>query len=266
MFYWLACVCIDHALGSALSARAYRRSGREDAAWEARIHAGINARWTVGINVGHAETAAGAVDHVLSGGSSAEAVHWQLLCHTGVSHLCIDAAQPRSRCGIHASAWPASGLRSGRARVIYSAGRSQRGRVRPRYCLVITLDRKGRRRRGGAARRTVLYSHWGLGRLLHVHTRLLPVRSKTPAVHTVSMVRWICRFAFHAPEAGRYDVALRGDICRIKRKEVASQPDPFAIMGFNFGRQAQVRTMAPHIRYASRDLLKFHSAPPSLYF
>ena len=69
MFYWLACVCIDHALGSALSARAYRRSGREDA-WEARMLVSMLAA-TVGINVGHAETAAGAMDHVLTGGSSA---------------------------------------------------------------------------------------------------------------------------------------------------------------------------------------------------
>ena len=52
---------------------------------------------TVGINVGHAETAAGAMDHVLTGGSSALAatVPYGLL---GFSHLCIDAAQPRSRC------------------------------------------------------------------------------------------------------------------------------------------------------------------------
>ena len=41
-------------------------------AWEARMLVSLLAA-TVGINVGYAETAAGAVDHVLTGGSSAQA-------------------------------------------------------------------------------------------------------------------------------------------------------------------------------------------------
>jgi hypothetical protein len=50
---------------------------------------------------GHAETAAGAVDHVLTGGSSALAatVPYGRLAPL----VCIDAARPRSSCGIHAS-------------------------------------------------------------------------------------------------------------------------------------------------------------------
>ena len=39
-------------------------------AWEARMLVSLLAA-TVGINVGYAETAAGAVDHILTGGSSA---------------------------------------------------------------------------------------------------------------------------------------------------------------------------------------------------
>ena len=45
---------------------------REMDAWEARMLVSLLAA-TVGINVGYTETAAGAVDHVLTGGSSAQA-------------------------------------------------------------------------------------------------------------------------------------------------------------------------------------------------
>ena len=41
-------------------------------AWEARMLASLLAA-TVGINVGYAEPAAGAVNHILTGGSSAQA-------------------------------------------------------------------------------------------------------------------------------------------------------------------------------------------------
>lgn len=72
-----------------------------------------------------------------------------------------------------------------------------------------------------------------------------------------SQFGWMCRFRFHASDAGCYDVALRGDVCRIKRNEVRSKPDAFASTGFNFGMQAQVRTTAAmHVcvtRYAKQS-------------
>ena len=50
-------------------------------AWEARMLVSLLAA-TVGINVGYTETAAGAVDHVLTGGSSAQAAtHTLSLIH-----------------------------------------------------------------------------------------------------------------------------------------------------------------------------------------
>ena len=54
-------------------------------AWEARMLVSLLAA-TVGINVGYTETAAGAVDHVLTGGSSAQAA----------THTCVPCGRRTS--------------------------------------------------------------------------------------------------------------------------------------------------------------------------
>eukprot|EP00964_Phaeocystis_antarctica_P045172 scaffold25990_cov36-Phaeocystis_antarctica.AAC.2 len=69
------------------------------------------------INVGYAETAAGAVDHDPCSDRRKQCTGgYTHLCAVRASHkLCIDAARPRSSRGVQASAWPAGGLRCGLA-------------------------------------------------------------------------------------------------------------------------------------------------------
>ena len=52
---------------------------------------------------------------------------------------------------------------------------------------------------------------------------------------------WACTFNFECPEAASYNVALRGDICRVSSAEYRAETDGFAALGFGFGREWQVR-------------------------
>ena len=140
MLYWLACVCIDDALGSSLSARAYRRLPRDGRLVGA--HAGITARRDPGHQCWLCR------DYRRCRGPCSDRRKqctggYTHLCAVRASHkLCIDAARPRSSRGVQASAWPAGGLQADLPESSRVPGyQESEGPRTPAQSLVITHDR-----------------------------------------------------------------------------------------------------------------------------